>query len=120
MKDMRLFSDIPLEWMIEEIMSLENDADHSAIDEGQRSDVLNSSGHDCNATHHMLARGSGTSTLGLLRWWIPGSHHKPHSSRQQKSFFSSRAWSLKIVDGSHATGRLTLAPQRRLKSTTKV
>lgn len=52
--------------MIEEIKSLEKDADHLAIDEGQTSNVLNFSGRNCNAPHYMLARGFGTSTLGLL------------------------------------------------------
>ena len=53
----RLLSDIPLEWMIEEISSLEDGASHLAIDKDRRSDILNSSGH--NAPHDMLARGSG-------------------------------------------------------------
>ena len=68
----RLLSDIPLKWMIEEIESLQDDADHLAIDERQREEILKSSGQDWNAPHDMLARGSGTSTLGVLGWWILG------------------------------------------------
>ena len=71
-KNKRLLSDIPLEWMIQEIKSLEAGASHLAIDEDQELAILKSSGYDCNAPHDMLARGSGTSTLGILGWWILG------------------------------------------------
>ena len=71
-EDRRLLSDIPLEWMIEEIESLEDGASHLAIDERQRSKILKSSAYKCNAPHDMLARGRGTSKLGVLGWWLLG------------------------------------------------
>ena len=68
----RLLSDIPLEWMIQEVKSLKAGASHLAIDKDQESAILKSSRYNCNAPHDMLARGSETSTLGVLGWWILG------------------------------------------------
>ena len=68
MEKKRLLSNTPLEGMIEEIRSLEDGASHLAIDEGQRSDILKSSGHNCSAPHDMLARGPGNYTLGVVEW----------------------------------------------------
>ena len=71
-EDKRLLSDIPLEWMIQEIKSLEEGSSHLAFDERQKSKILSSSTLEYNAPHDMLARGGGTSTLGVLGWWILG------------------------------------------------
>ena len=71
-EDKCLLSDIPLKWMIEEIESLEDGFSHLAIDERQKSKILSSSTLENNAPHDMLARGGGTSMLGVLGWWILG------------------------------------------------
>ena len=95
----RLLSDIPLEWMIEEIESLpvKHGVDRLAIDDKQKSKILKPSKDKYNAPHDMLTRGPGTTALGVLGWWILGlslilipDHTQPRSNRQQKSFLSSR------------------------------
>ena len=70
----RLLSDVPLEWMLQEIKSLEDGASRLAIDERKKSDILKPR-HELksNEPHDMLAFGLGTSKLGVLGWWILGS-----------------------------------------------
>ena len=110
-KDKRLLSDIPLKWMIEEIKALSP----LAIDENKKLDV-DIPNSKFNVPHDMLSFRSDPNTwLGALGWWIIGSSRFPYytqpgtSNRQQKSFPCSRASSSKILNGSHATGRLTSA-----------
>lgn len=123
----RLLSDIPLEWMLEEIESLEEGASHLAIDEDKKTKILEP-GQESIEPHDMLAFNSGTSGLGVLGWWILGTYlfsiasRQAHSNRQQRSFPSSHVSSSKTVNGSHATGRLISAPQgtfQRTQNSTK-
>lgn len=120
----RLLSDIPLEWMLAEIESLEEGTSHLAIDKEQKSKILDPR-HESTEPHDMLAFNSWTSGLGVLGWWILGSYLFPttsrqvHSNRQQRSFPSSHDSSSKTVNGSHATGRLISAPQGTFQRTHK-
>lgn len=75
----RLLSDIPLEWMLAEIESLEEGTSHLAIDKDQKSKILDS-GHESIKPHDMLAFKLGTSGLGVLAWWILGTCFVPIAS----------------------------------------